>query len=56
MSSRPSPKSSHPPIVYPVAAVAGRDARGRRAPCSTTCAQPAARAVFEAQGFIWLGE
>ncbi len=49
------PSDSHPPIVYPAAAVAGRDA-----PAVTEFLDflraPAARAAFETQGFTVLAE
>lgn len=48
------PEGSHPPIIYPVALVAGQytpAARGFLAFLHS----PAARAAFEAQGFSWLG-
>jgi len=49
------PEASHPPIVYPVAAVAERDRETTRA-LLDHLRTPASRAVFEAQGFIWAGE
>lgn len=49
------PESSHPPIVYPVAAVAGR-ARAVTRALLDHLRTPISRAVFEAQGFLWLGE
>jgi len=48
------PADSHPPIVYPVAVVEARDGPGPRA-FLDHLRTPAAREVFEAQGFIWLG-
>ena len=49
------PAASHPPIVYPAAAVAGHDN-----PAATELLEflhsPAARAAFEAQGFTVLAE
>ncbi len=48
------PQGSHPPIVYPVAAIVDRDDQATRA-LLDHLRGPAARAVFEAQGFTWLG-
>ena len=48
------PEDSHPPIVYPVAAIADRDGPATRALLDHLRA-PDSRAIFEAQGFIWLG-
>ncbi|MEZ5720704.1 MAG: molybdate ABC transporter substrate-binding protein [Paracoccaceae bacterium] len=48
------PEESHPPIVYPVAMIAGHDGAAPRA-FLDTLRSPEARAVFEAQGFTWLG-
>ncbi|MCB1357897.1 MAG: molybdate ABC transporter substrate-binding protein [Maritimibacter sp.] len=48
------PEDSHPPIVYPMAVVAGR-ARAATEAVSAHLRGPAARAVFEVQGFTWLG-
>lgn len=44
------PENSHPPIVFPLAIVDGRDRAGPRA-LLAYLTSPAARAVFEAQGF-----
>lgn len=49
------PEDSHPPIVYPVAAVADHDSEATRA-FLAYLQSPAARATFEAQGFSWLGD
>lgn len=49
------PETSHPPIVYPVALLAGHDTRAARA-CLAYLQSPAARAIFEGQGFAWLGD
>lgn len=48
------PEDSHPPIVYPVALVAGHDGPGARA-LLDHLTTPAARAIFEAQGFTPAG-
>jgi molybdate transport system substrate-binding protein len=44
------PESTHPPIVYPAALVAGRNHAGAKA-LLARLAQPAARAVFSKYGF-----
>ena len=49
------PEGSHPPIVYPVAAMAGRNGPATRA-LLDHLRSPTARDVFETQGFIWLGD
>jgi molybdate transport system substrate-binding protein len=49
------PPDSHPPIVYPAAAVAGRDGEGARA-FLDWLRGPAARAAFERQGFTVLAD
>lgn len=49
------PDDSHPPIVYPVAALAERDGIGTQA-LLEYLRTAEARAVFEAQGFSWLGD
>ncbi|WP_417207730.1 molybdate ABC transporter substrate-binding protein [Antarctobacter sp.] len=48
------PENSHPPIRYPVAAVAGREAVA--APFLTYLQGPEARATFQAHGFAVLGD
>lgn len=48
------PETSHPKIVYPVAILAGHDGPGPRA-LLDHLSSPAARALFEAQGFTWAG-
>ncbi|WP_406676093.1 molybdate ABC transporter substrate-binding protein [Roseicyclus sediminis] len=47
------PEDSHPPIVYPAAALAGRDGEGVAA-FLTYLRSDAARAAFERQGFTML--
>lgn len=49
------PEDSHPPIVYPAAAIAGRDSPATRA-FLDFLQSPGARATFEGQGFAWLGD
>ncbi len=49
------PEGSHPPIVYPVAAISDRDGPVPRALLEHLHG-PRARAAFEAQGFAWLGD
>ena len=48
------PEDTHPPITYPVAAIEGRDSAAARA-FLAHLRSPGARAVFEAHGFLWLG-
>ncbi len=48
------PEASHPPITYPVAIVEGHDTPATRA-LLDHLRTPEARAIFEAQGFRWLG-
>lgn len=48
------PETSHSPIIYPVAAVAGRDGPATRAFLDHLHSE-AARTIFEAQGFTWAG-
>ncbi len=49
------PEDSHPPITYPVAAIAGHDSPATQA-FLTYLTGSEARAVFEAQGFTVLGD
>jgi len=49
------PEESHPPIIYPVAVIAGRDGAATR-DLLDHLRTPEARAIFEAQGFLWRGE
>ncbi|HHS93715.1 MAG TPA: molybdate ABC transporter substrate-binding protein, partial [Rhodobacterales bacterium] len=44
------PEDSHPPVVYPIAAIAGHDGPASRA-FLDWLAGPAARAIFTANGF-----
>lgn len=48
------PDDTHPPIVFPVAVLAGHDGPAARA-FLAHLQSPEARAIFEAQGFTWLG-
>ncbi|GGK30542.1 molybdate ABC transporter substrate-binding protein [Salinarimonas ramus] len=49
------PSDSHPPIVYPAAAIAGRDGAAT-ADFLAYLRTPPAREAFERQGFVVLGE